>query len=83
MDLTDRIEIPSGLVAPRTFAGVPLEAGLMVVCAVALPWIAFQSLWALLVAVPVWAFLRFHSRQDPLFLKLWAGQISFKPYYHA
>ncbi len=83
MDLTDTVEIPSGLVATRTFAGVPLEAGLLVLCAVALPWIAFHSLWTLLVVVPVYGFLRYHSAQDPLFLKLWAGQISFKPYYNA
>ena len=83
MDFPDTIEIPSGLVTPRTFAGVPLEAGLIVVCAVALPWIAFHSFWMTLLAVPVWGFLRYHSHQDPLFLQIWAGQLSFKAYYHA
>ncbi len=82
MDLPDVIEIPSGLVQPRTIAGLPLEGVILLAAAVGLPWIAFHSLWTLLVALPAWAFLKYHSQRDPLFIRLWAGQFWFKSYYH-
>jgi type IV secretory pathway VirB3-like protein len=82
VELVETIEIPSGLVTARTFAGVPLEAGLIIVATVGVPWIMWHSVWTLILAAPVWTFMKYHTRHDPLFLKLWAGHLSFRPYYH-
>jgi len=81
-ELAAEIEIPTGAVHQRTLAGLPLEATLLVGLSVALPWLAFHSLWALLTAVPVWGFLKFNSWKEPLFLKFWAGELSYKAYYN-
>lgn len=80
--LASRVEIPSGLTTPRMIAGIPLEAGGLLVMIVAFPWVLFHTLWTLLLVIPLWSFMRWNARKDPLFLKLWAGQLVFKKYYH-
>lgn len=83
MELIDTIEIPSGAVQTRTLLGVPTEVALLVLCLGAIPYLAFRTLWLLLVLPLVWGFLKYQSLKDPAFLNIWAGQMQFAAYYHA
>ncbi len=80
--LPTRVEIPTGLTTPRMIGGIPLEAGVLLGLLVAVPWIVFHNLWTFALAVPLWSFMRYHARKEPLFLRFWAGQMCFKRYYH-
>jgi type IV secretory pathway VirB3-like protein len=79
--LPTRVEIPTGLTTIRMIGRIPIEAGILLALLVAVPWIVFHNLWTFLLAVPIWSFFRWHARKDPLFLRLWAGQMRFKRYY--
>jgi type IV secretory pathway VirB3-like protein len=81
MSLATRVEIPSGLVYPRMLLWIPLEALGALAVLVAVPFIVFKTLWTLLLAVPVWSFLRWHSKKNPYFLRVWAGQLVFTTFY--
>ena len=83
MNLTDIVEIPSGAVQTRTMLGVPTEVALLMLCLAVVPYLAFRSLWLLLVLPVVWGFLKYQSLKDPAFLHIWAGQMQFADYYHA
>jgi type IV secretory pathway VirB3-like protein len=82
LDLADTVEIPSGAVQTRTLLGVPTEVALLMLCLAAIPFLAFRSLWTLLLLPPLWGFLKFQSLRDPAFLRIWAGQMQFAAYYH-
>ena len=79
--LPTRIEIPTATTHPYMIAGIPWEATLLLLALVAVPWIVFKNPWTLLVAVPTWSWMRWHARKEPLFLRLWTGQMVFKQYY--
>jgi type IV secretory pathway VirB3-like protein len=83
MTLADTVEIPSGAVQTRTMLGVPTEVALLMLCLAAIPFLAFRSLWVLVLLPPIWGFLRFQAHKDQAFLKIWAGQLQFAQYYSA
>jgi len=83
VELPATVEIPSGAVHTRTMLGVPTEVALLMLCLAAIPFLAFRSLWILLLLPPLWGFLKYHSLKDPAFLRIWAGQMQFADYYHA
>jgi type IV secretory pathway VirB3-like protein len=82
LDLADTVEIPRGAVQTRTLLGVPTEVALLMLCLAAIPFLAFRSLWTLLLLPPIWGFLKWQALKDPAFLRIWAGQIQFAAYYH-
>jgi type IV secretory pathway VirB3-like protein len=77
------VKISKGSWKVRTLARLPLEASLVLGGATLLFCLAFHTLWALLVVVPLWGFFKWHTRKDPRFLQTWSGQISYKRYYSA
>ena len=83
MELTATMEIPSGAVQTRTMLGVPTEVAVLMLCLGAIPYLAFRTLWMLLVLPLLWGFVQYHARKDPAFLTIWAGQMQFADYYHA
>lgn len=83
LTLPDTVEIPTGCVRTRTILGVPTEVTMLMLCLVAIPFLAFRSLWLLMLVPPLWGFLKYHAVKDPSFLRLWAGQLQFADYYHA
>jgi hypothetical protein len=60
-----------------------MEVALALLLLVVGPWILFHHVWVLVGVVPLWGFLVFQSRSEPLFLKFWAGQMLCEPYYHS
>jgi type IV secretory pathway VirB3-like protein len=83
MQLVDRVEIPSGCTHTFTICGVTLEVALVLVGLLGVSWIVLHHVWALLGLIPLWLFLRYHSKKEPLFLKFWTGQLLCRPYYHS
>lgn len=82
MELPMRVKIPSGCVQPRLVCGVPLEAVLLLVLLIAVPYLALR-IWQVIFLVPVvWGFFKFQSRRDPQFLSVWKGQMSFAKIYY-
>ena len=55
--------------------GVPTEVALLMLCLGLIPYLAFRTLWLLLVLPLVWSFLKYQSLKDPAFLNIWAGQL--------
>ena len=76
------VQIARGSWRGRELARLPLEAALLLAGCTLLFCLAFHSLWALLVVVPLWSFCKWHTRKDARFLQAWRGQLSYKRYYH-
>jgi type IV secretory pathway TrbD component len=74
-------KIPSGSVATRLPLGVPLKALAVVALVIVGPLFLFHTLWGFPISLPVWGFLRYHTKKEPLFMEIWAGQLSYKTYY--
>jgi type IV secretory pathway TrbD component len=61
--------------------GIPIEASALLGAVIALCWLAFASWHVVWLSLPAWSFLRYQARKDPLFLRIWAGQLVFKQGY--
>lgn len=77
------VAIPTGCTQPRLTMGVVTEAALGLIGLAIVLFLAFRSVWLEVPLIPIWGFLRYQSKQEPLFLAMWAGQVTFKQYYHA
>jgi type IV secretory pathway VirB3-like protein len=64
-------------------AGIPIHAAALLLIPLVLSWELFHSLWIVLEVIPLWSFLKWHAKKEPLFLRFWAGQMVFKRYYRA
>jgi type IV secretory pathway VirB3-like protein len=79
--LPTRVEIPTGATMPYMVGGIPLEAAAALALVILLPFVMLKTLWGIPLAIPVWSFFRHHAKQDPLMMRLWAGQMAFKSFY--
>jgi len=73
--------IPSGGVTTRMPLGLPLYPLVLVAVVAVLPFLAMQTLWGAVICIPVWGFLRYHAKKEPLFVEIWAGQYNYEDYY--
>jgi hypothetical protein len=80
-----RVELPTGLIAPRLLAGLPMVAAL----GIWILWIVILQLfgwrWALGAMMPltlVWGFLKYHTQKDPAWCDAWLTHVQFAPIYH-
>lgn len=79
--LATRVEVPLGLRVPYQMVWIPLEATLALLVVTAVPFILFHHPWLLGVALPTWSVFRWQAARDPLFLRVWLGQLTYKRYY--